>query len=158
MFRKYILKNVSFFNIQEDKFVFVGEKKSLSNQHCLQLRFRKLMFHLTLSFFVPCWWTQVFKNAKKQFKAFKLWASNRKASPLSTLPVHSDRPKGTAWSCVRGGAAGGQGQGLHQRVVGMERAAQGCGHGPRLLKFEKHLDNSLRNMVWILRAGKNQIR
>ena len=31
MFRKYILKNVSFFNIQEDKFVFVGEKKSLSN-------------------------------------------------------------------------------------------------------------------------------
>ena len=39
-------------------------------------------------------------------------------------------PEGTAWSCVRGGAAGGEGQGLHQRVVGIERAAQGCGHGP----------------------------
>ena len=38
-------------------------------------------------------------------------------------------PEGTAWSCVRGGAAGGVGQGLHQRVVGMERAAQGSGHG-----------------------------
>ena len=39
-------------------------------------------------------------------------------------------PEGMAWSCVRGGAAGGWGQGLHRRAVGMERAAQGCGHGP----------------------------
>ena len=39
-------------------------------------------------------------------------------------------PEGTAWSCVRGGAAGGQGKGLHQRVVGMERDAQGSGHSP----------------------------
>ena len=39
-------------------------------------------------------------------------------------------PEGTAWSCARGGAAGGEGQGLHQRAVAMERAAQGCGHGP----------------------------
>ena len=31
---------------------------------------------------------------------------------------------------VRGGAAGGEGKGLHQRAVGMERAAQGSGHGP----------------------------
>ena len=38
-------------------------------------------------------------------------------------------PKGTAWSCVRGGTAGGEGQGLHQRAVGMERAAQGNRHG-----------------------------
>ena len=29
-------------------------------------------------------------------------------------------PEGTAWSCVRGGAAGGQGVVLCQRVVGME--------------------------------------
>ena len=31
---------------------------------------------------------------------------------------------------VRGGAAGGEGKGLHHRTVGMERAAQGCGHSP----------------------------
>ena len=39
-------------------------------------------------------------------------------------------PEGTAWSCDWGGAAGGWGQGPHQRAVGMERAAQGSGHGP----------------------------
>ena len=39
-------------------------------------------------------------------------------------------PEGTAWSCVRGGAAGGEGKGLHQRVVGMEQPAQGSGHSP----------------------------
>lgn len=39
-------------------------------------------------------------------------------------------PEGTAWSCVRGGAAGGEGKGLHQRAVGMEQPAQGSGHGP----------------------------
>lgn len=33
--------------------------------------------------------------------------------------------EGTAWSCVRGGAAGCEGQGLHQRAVGMEQPAQG---------------------------------
>jgi len=31
----------------------------------------------------------------------------------------------------QGRGSGGSGQGLHQRVVGMERAAQGSGHGPR---------------------------
>ena len=46
-------------------------------------------------------------------------------------------PEGTAWSRVRGGAAGGEGQGLHQRAVGME---QGCGHW----------DTTLRQTVWIL--------
>ena len=30
----------------------------------------------------------------------------------------------------QGGAAGGEGQGLLQRAVGMEQNAQGCGHGP----------------------------
>ena len=40
-------------------------------------------------------------------------------------------PEGTAWSCVRGGAAGDEGKGLHQRVVGMEQPAQGSGHGPK---------------------------
>jgi len=34
-----------------------------------------------------------------------------------------------AWSCVGGGAAGAEGQGLLQRAVGMERAVQGGGHG-----------------------------
>ena len=42
-------------------------------------------------------------------------------------------PEGTAWSCVRGGAAGGQGKSLHQRVVGMAWDAQGSGHSPELL-------------------------
>ena len=28
-------------------------------------------------------------------------------------------PEGMAWSCARGGAAGGKGKGLHQRAVGM---------------------------------------
>ena len=38
-------------------------------------------------------------------------------------------PEGTAWSSVRGGAAGGEGKGLRQRAVGMEQPAQGSGHG-----------------------------
>ena len=41
------------------------------------------------------------------------------------LSVTATGPEGMAWSCVRGGAAGGQGWGLHQRAVGMEWAAQG---------------------------------
>ena len=56
-------------------------------------------------------------------------------------------PEGTAWSCVRGGAAGGEGQGLHQRAVGMERAAQGSGHSPELPEFKESLDNALRHRV-----------
>ena len=31
-----------------------------------------------------------------------------------------------------GGSGGGEGKVLHQRAVGMERAAQGSGHGPML--------------------------
>jgi len=44
-------------------------------------------------------------------------------------------PEGTAWSCVRGGAGGVWGQGLHQRAVGMEQAAAGCGHSPQCQSF-----------------------
>ena len=44
-------------------------------------------------------------------------------------------PEGTAWSCARGGAAGGQGKGLRQRAAGMERAVQGSGHSPELLEL-----------------------
>jgi len=33
--------------------------------------------------------------------------------------VTATGPKGTAWSCVRGRALGGQGKGLRQMVVGM---------------------------------------
>ena len=40
-------------------------------------------------------------------------------------------PRGTAWSC-RGRDSWGEGKAVHQREVGMERAAQGRGHGPRL--------------------------
>ena len=56
-------------------------------------------------------------------------------------------PEGTAWNCVRGGAAGGEGKGLHQRAVGMEQAAQGSGHGPELLEFKERLDSALRLRV-----------
>jgi len=42
--------------------------------------------------------------------------------------VTATGPEGRAWSCVRGWAAGGQGQGLHQRVVGTEQPAQGSGY------------------------------
>ena len=37
-------------------------------------------------------------------------------------------PEGTAWSCVRGGAAGGQGTVLPRRALGMEQPAQGSKH------------------------------
>ena len=57
-------------------------------------------------------------------------------------------PEETAWSCVRGGL-GGQGMGLHQRVVGKEHP-QGSGHGPELLEFKEHLDMTLKHWVCIL--------
>ena len=59
-----------------------------------------------------------------------------------------------AWSCVRGGAARSVGQGLHQRAVGMERAAQGRWHGPSAgvqAAFGHHSQTSvsiLRGPVW----------
>ena len=43
--------------------------------------------------------------------------------------VTATGPEGTAWSCVRGGAAGGEGKGLHQGAVVMERDAQGPSAG-----------------------------
>lgn len=39
---------------------------------------------------------------------------------------------------------------LHQRVVGMEQAQQGSGHGPRLTELKEHLDITLRHRVWSL--------
>jgi len=56
-------------------------------------------------------------------------------------------PEGTAWSCVKGGLGGGLGQGLHQRLVGMERAAQGSRHSPELMEFKEHLNNTLRHNI-----------
>ena len=40
----------------------------------------------------------------------------RGSAELCSLTVTG--PEGTAWSCVRGTAAGGEGKGLHQRAVG----------------------------------------
>jgi len=57
---------------------------------------------------------------------------------------NSDRARG---SCVRGGAAVGLGMVLHQKVVGMEQAAQGSGDSLKLAQFNKHLDNALRERV-----------
>ena len=56
-------------------------------------------------------------------------------------------PKGMAWSCAREEAAGGQGQVIHQRAVGVEQAVQGGGHSPKLPEFEEHLDSTLRHWV-----------
>ena len=56
-------------------------------------------------------------------------------------------PKGMAWSCAREEAAGGQGQVIHQRAVGVEQAVQGSGHSPKLPEFEEHLDSTLRHWV-----------
>ena len=48
--------------------------------------------------------------------------------------VTATGPGGTAWSCVRGGTAGGQGMVLHQRAVGTEQPAQSSGHSPECAK------------------------
>jgi len=56
-------------------------------------------------------------------------------------------PEGTAWSCVRGGAAEGEGKGLHQRAVGMEGAAQGQWAWPMLPKL---LDSALSHGIWVV--------
>ena len=62
-------------------------------------------------------------------------------------------PEGTAWSCVRGGAGGSQGQVLHHREVGMGWAAQDCGHGPELLELKEHPDTVLRLRAYILHGA-----
>ena len=53
------------------------------------------------------------------------WRDNIELCSLGT----ATGPEGTAWSC-EGRAAGGLGKAMPQRAVGMERAAQGSGHGP----------------------------
>jgi len=63
--------------------------------------------------------------------------------------VTATGPEGTAWSCVRGGAAGGEGKGLRERAVGMEQPAQGSGHGLKLLELRERLDSALRYWYWI---------
>jgi len=53
------------------------------------------------------------------------------------------------WSFVRGGAAGDEGKGLHQRVVGMEQPAQGSGHGPKCLSSRRqHTQTQGLNFGW----------
>jgi len=58
--------------------------------------------------------------------------------------VTATGPKRTAWRCARGGAAGGEGQVLHQRAVGMEQAAQGAGHNPKMPELKEQLDTTLQ--------------
>lgn len=48
---------------------------------------------------------------------------------------------------ARGRAAGGEG--MHQRVVGVEQPAQGSGYSPELLEFKECWDSALRYRVWI---------
>jgi len=45
---------------------------------------------------------------------------------------------------------GDQEQVLDQRVVGMEQAPWGSGHGPELPDFKEHLGDALRDRAWIL--------
>ena len=71
----------------------------------------------------------------------------RGAEVPAGLSVTTTGPEGTAWSCLRGGAPGGQGKGLHQRVVDMEQAAQGTGHDTQLQEFKEHLVSALRHRV-----------
>jgi len=52
------------------------------------------------------------------------------------LCVTATGPEGTTWSCVRGGAGGGQGQVLHQSVGTVEQAPKGSGHGSKLPEFK----------------------
>ena len=68
------------------------------------------------------------------------------------LSVTATGSGGRAWSCVRGGAAGGLGQGLHRRAVGMERAAQGSGHGPKCWSSRnaRTIQTALRHRVCFL--------
>lgn len=40
-------------------------------------------------------------------------------------------------------SGGGQGKALHQRVVGVEQADQGSGHGIKQPEFREHLDEIL---------------
>jgi len=47
----------------------------------------------------------------------------------------------------QGRGSWGSGKGLHQRAVGVERDAQGCGHGP---SAGVEGDSALRHRVWIL--------
>ena len=51
-------------------------------------------------------------------------------------------PEETAWNCVRGGLGGGEGQVVHERAVGTERAAQCYGHSPELLPFKGCLERA----------------
>lgn len=37
-----------------------------------------------------------------------------------------------------------------ENVWALEQAPQGTGHGPKLMDFNEHLDNTLRNVVSIL--------
>jgi len=56
-------------------------------------------------------------------------------------------PKGTAWSCVRGGSDGCEENVLPQRAVGMEQAARGNQHSLKLLVLREHLGTAVRNRV-----------
>jgi len=51
-------------------------------------------------------------------------------------------PEGMAWSCVRGGAAGGLGKCSSPESGG--HGTGGLGHGPKLPYFKKQLKNALR--------------
>ena len=62
--------------------------------------------------------------------------------------VPATGPERTAQSCIRGGS-GCEEKAVPQRVVGMEQAAQGSGHGPELTKLRKCWYTALRHWVWV---------
>lgn len=93
-----------------------------------------------------------------------LWLVQPRADEASWLPAASHKgrgdelcslvaatgPKGMTWSCVGGESSVGQGKVLNQRCVGMQQAAQGRVHNPKLPGIKKHLDNDPRHGVRIL--------
>ena len=58
-------------------------------------------------------------------------------------------PEGMAWGCV-GGEWGLGKDSSPESGQALEQAAQGSGHGPKLMEVKECLDNTLRHRGWIL--------
>ena len=64
-------------------------------------------------------------------------------------------PEGTTWSCARGGAAGGRGQGLHHSEVGQWNRVPSSGHGTKLLELRRRLEvlSDIGFEFWVVLHG-----
>ena len=77
-----------------------------------------------------------------------LWFPQKRGRGVSTdlcFLVTVTGSEGTAWSCITGGSCWVLGKGSSpEGDWTQEQAAHSSGHGPKLLEFKKHLDNTLR--------------